>query len=528
MNQSGINTLIRLNSLGFLPAQQKVATIAESCDSFSVLNENGNTVYAGIVSGPILSSDTGETLYKADFTEVKTPGSYKLHVPGLGYSVDFQIGDNIYNQAFRTAMIGMYLWRCGTAVSAEHNGITFKHEACHCDDAWLDYTGVGHIKKLSTGGWHDAGDYNKYVVNAGVTLGLMFKAWEQFKERVSSCSHLSENAGPFPDYLLEIKWEIDWLLTMQFESGAVSHKISAKRFCPFILPEKELEPRFFTDWGSTATADFIAMLSMASRVFRPYDEAYAEICLTAAWKSYTFLIDNPQQHDPDQTDFHTGGYTADDGVHRLWAAAELWETTGENRCLEQFELRAGALDSFIDMDFNWRDVKNLAIITYVNSTRSGKNPVLVENMKKAILSSARQMVINCNEHAYGRSLGASYCWGGNSNLLNTVFILHAAYDLSGDEAYRNTSLDAIGFIFGRNRYCRSFVTGVGFNPPQHPHDRRSGGDDIVEPWPGYLVGGPNKNANDYQDSQPDCFTNEIAVNWNASLIYALSGFVDFR
>src|SRR3712207_7285062 len=62
---------------------------------------------------------------------------------------------------------------CGEAVSATHDGVTYAHAACHTEDAWLDYVGGGHAKRDATGGWHDAGDYNKYVVNAGFTVGVM-------------------------------------------------------------------------------------------------------------------------------------------------------------------------------------------------------------------------------------------------------------------------------------------------------------------------------------------------------------------
>jgi endoglucanase len=92
--------------------------------------------------------------------------------------------------------------------------------------------------------------------------------------------------------------------------------------------------------------------------------------------------------------------------------------------------------------------------------------------------------------------------------------------------YRETCLDALNHLFGRNGYGRSFVTGVGFHPPLHPHDRRSGGDNVADPWPGYLVGGPHPRAGDWHDEQTDYRTNEIAINWNAALVYALAAFLE--
>jgi len=96
---------------------------------------------------------------------------------------------------------------------------------------------------------------------------------------------------------------------------------------------------------------------------------------------------------------------------------------------------------------------------------------------------------------------------------------------TGKPAYRAACLDALNYLFGRNCYGRSFVTAVGFDPPRHPHDRRSGGDPLAHPWPGYLVGGPEVKATDWKDDEKDARTNEIAINWNAALIYALAAFV---
>ena len=143
-------------------------------------------------------------------------------------------------------MLGFYLWRCGTAVSATYHGQTFAHAACHTNDAWLDYVGGGHTHKDGTKGWHDAGDYNKYTVNAGVTVGTLFRAWEDFGPQLRKVRlDLPESGGKLPDFLAELKWELDWLLTMQAPDGSVYHKLTTRSFGGFILPEAETaEPLF--------------------------------------------------------------------------------------------------------------------------------------------------------------------------------------------------------------------------------------------------------------------------------------------
>jgi endoglucanase len=256
---------------------------------------DGAKVFWGRVTGPVLNADTQELLYTADFSALTQPGDYQLEIPGVGQSPTFRVALDVYREPFSTVMRGMYLWRCGTAVSAAYRGHTFAHQACHTNDAWLDYVGGDHTHKDGTQGWHDAGDYNKYVVNAGVTLGVLFRAWEDFGPAIRQLRlDIPESGGPLPDFLAELKWELDWLLKMQAPDGSVYHKVSTKRFGPFILPEAETEDRYFTPWGSEATADFVAMTAQAARIYRGYDPAYADRCLEAATKSYQFLKAHPE------------------------------------------------------------------------------------------------------------------------------------------------------------------------------------------------------------------------------------------
>ncbi len=519
---------IRVNSIGFLPDNDKKATIAANCSSFYIVKNTGEAAYYGTPT-MMTNADTGEQVAIADFSALKAPGTYYIAVPNVGKSVSFKIGTDVYNETFKTAMLGLYLTRCGTAVSATYNGTTFSHEACHTNDAYLDSITGQHVKKEGTKGWHDAGDYNKYVVNAGVTVGSMLFAWEQFQDKFKSMKlTMPENTNSLPDYLDEIKWETDWLLTMQYPdgSGKVAHKLTTKSFGGFILPEQETTERFFTPWGSPATADFVAMLAMASRAFRPYDAAYADKLINAAKLSYNFLKSSPGNTNPDQTGYSTGGYGTTDPDDRLWAAAEMWETLGDSTYLNDFESMANTYSKKIDIDFDWGSVNNLGMFEYLLSSRTGKNPTLYNSIKSALISAADSIVSTRNSHGYGRPLGTTYYWGCNGSVARQTMVLQIANQLSPNPAYVNTSLDALGFLLGRNYYCRSFVTGVGVNPPMNPHDRRSGGDSISVPWPGCLVGGGWPGAKDWSDNQESYQTNEIAINWSGAFIYALAGFVD--
>ena len=516
--------MVRLNTIGFLPDQPKQASIATNCTSFRLVREPGeNSVFEGTATGPRTNSDTREILFTADFSAFKESGMFRLEVPGTEASAPFVIGREVYESPFRVVTRGMYLWRCGTAVSGTNHGQIYSHAACHTNDAWLDFIGQPGVHRDSTRGWHDAGDYNKYVVNAGVTVGCMFRAWEDFGPAISKVRlDLPERGGPLPEFLAEIKWEMDWLLTMQAPDGSVCHKVSTESFGGFILPEKETTRRYFVPWGSAATADFVAMTSLAARHFKQFDRDYADRCLKAAEKSYEFLQKNPADHSPDQRGFSTGGYGTRDSDDRLWAAAELWEATGSAQALRDLEERIRSARPIVDVNWDWGNVKNLGVLTYLVSKLPGRDASLVAAVRESLLESADRIVKSRDEHGYGRPLGTQYYWGSNGGVARQVLVLQAAWRISPKPEYRTATLDAVGHLFGRNVYGRSFVTGLGSNPPMHPHDRRSGGDDVMEPWPGYLVGGPNRNATDWRDDQEDYRTNEIAINWNGALIYALA------
>jgi len=524
---------IRLNTVGYLPAAEKLATIAAPGTNFTILRLADNTTaFTGKISGPVLNPDTREQLYTADFSKVQKPGDYQLVIPGLGRSAPFRIASDVYREPYYVVMRGFYLWRCGTAVSTTYHGNTFAHAACHTNDAWLDYVGGGHTNLDGTGGWHDAGDYNKYTVNAGVTVGSLFRAWEDFGPQLRKIRlDLPESGGPLPDFLAELKWELDWLLTMQSPDGSAYHKLSTLSFGVFILPELETTNRYFTPWGSEATADFTAMTAQAARIFQPYDPAYANRCRQAAQKSYQFLQAHPEYHPADQTGFTTGAYEINQPNHRqngipqnrLWAAAELWETTGSADALLDLETRIQATHGQVDSDFDWDETKDLGLITYLFSSRPGRDPALVKLVRSNLLAMADAMVQTANHDGYERPLGSRYYWGCNGGVARQTLLLMAADRLSsGKGGYRATCLGAMNHLLGRNCFGRSFVTGIGFQPPLHPHDRRSGGDNVVDPWPGYLVGGPHPKADDWHDEQADFRTNEIAINWNAALVYALA------
>ncbi|MFA5330710.1 MAG: glycoside hydrolase family 9 protein [Prolixibacteraceae bacterium] len=519
---------IHLSSLGYLPQSSKKASVISDVKSFVLKRASDQSVvFKGEIAKSVHQKDVGQTVSLADFTSFSKNGKYYLETSDGAKSVEFEISPNVYNEAFYTSMRAFYLWRCGTAVSGDHKEHHFEHAACHLDDGFEDYQDKPGEKRDGTKGWHDAGDYGKYVVNAGITVGMMFMAWDQFNDNLKRFTlDLPETAAGYPDFLKEIKWETDWLFTMQYTdgSGKVSHKLTRKNFAPFCKPEDDNGKRYFTDWSSAATADFVAMMAQAARNFAPYDKVYAQKCLAAAQVSYNFLKQNPEDKRFVQGEFKTGGYQTSDPDDRLWAAVEMWETTGNSEFLKDFEDQAAKMNFEIDENWDWGDVSNLGMFEYALSKKPGKNPEIEKTIRKNITEVAHTIAFKGAADVYGRPL-SRYYWGCNGTIARQVMNLQVANQIAPSKIFVRTSQDAISHLFGRNYYNRSYVTGLGIHPPMNPHDRRSGSDDSIDPWPGYLVGGGH-SATGWHDEQKDYSTNEIAINWQAALVYALAGFVN--
>jgi hypothetical protein len=308
------------------------------------------------------------------------------------------------------------------------------------------------------------------------------------------------------------------------------------------MPEGDNQTRHFVPWGAAATADFVAMLAKAPRIYKSYDSAFADQCLNAAKVSYTYLqatTANQSVTDPTST----GGYGTTDSDDRLWAAAEMWETTGDAAALTDFETRAAKFNTgtttYVDSDFDWGNIKNLGMYIYLLSKRTGRNATTVTAIQKALTTAADTLVTNRNSSGYGRALSGKasmYYWGSSGSVARTCMLLQVANRLSPKADYLDTCVDQISWIVGRNYYNRSQVTGIGKDPPLHPHHRLSVADGIDNPWPGLLAGGGNntsaqaagnKNgATNWLDDVEAYELNEVAINWNAPLTYALASFLD--
>ena len=274
---------IFIDQCGYQPQMKKYVTFqAQEPVEFSVLRSDGECVMKGSTDKRFENASAKEIDYIGDFSKLTTPGRYYIVAKGLGESDTFEIREDVYADTFQKAMYFFYLQRCGCELPESAAG-AYAHGACHTQDAVI----YGTQNKISVnGGWHDAGDYGRYVVPGAMAVAQMLLAYEVNPSFMGQYTNAAAHKPELPDYFNELKYELDWMMTMQREDGALYHKVSCYNFCGFILPDQEKEEIVISPVSATATGDFAAAAAMAVRFYQKYDAEYADRLATASRYSF--------------------------------------------------------------------------------------------------------------------------------------------------------------------------------------------------------------------------------------------------
>lgn len=536
--------MIALNQLGFRPGHAKrAAVVLENADaapgaSFRVVDAASGAVrHDGKLANPALDAASGDTIASADFSSLTAPGAYRLEVCGK-QSDTFSIADDVYAAGLRLTMRGYYGQRCGCNVDL---GNGYRHEACHMDGAYHATSGRSG-KLANAGGWHDAGDYGRYIVNSGISTGTLLWAWELYPEPLRNLKlDIPESGGAIPDFLAEIRWNLNWMLSLQDETdGGVWHKQTSERFCAFIMPEKDSMTSYVIGTGaapyksSGASADFASVMAIASRCFRPFDAAFADRCLAASRKAWSWAVANPKVLFHNPKGISTGDYgdrNCDDEV--LWASAELFRTTGEAQYERAF---LADMPDMTALDAaSWSSLAPFAFWSYCLAEKP--NWHIRAGIVEATQEAATLRILRAGQNGYGNTLRLrDYVWGSNSVAGNDSLLLLMAHHFQANRAAVDAALGNLHYLVGCNCHGVSWVTQLGHRPFLHPHHRPSGADGIAAPWPGLLSGGPNAYGGDavankmakqppmkmWLDDERAYSMNEICLNWNAPLVFLLA------
>ncbi len=501
---------IHIDQLGYAPVAVKRAVTTAQSDTYTLVDVlTGDIVWQGEPEEPRWSDGVQAFVGVVDFSEVTTPGHYVLR-GGKAASYPFQIRRDPYGGLVEVTLSMYDLHRCGVAVEAG----PWSHGACHTADARVY---GGEETRNVQGGWHDAGDFGRYTVPAAKAVG------ELLLMQVLARPEAQEA-------LAAARWELDWLLTMQDpQSGGVYHKVTTANFATVYAADADQAELILSPISATATADFAAVMAMASRCYQ--DPGFRARALAAALRAWDWLEDNKDA--PNFTNppgILTGEYG--DWGHqdeRYWAAAALYAATGERRFLK------AALALAPGEPFAWMEVSNFGDMVWALMVLQAEaEPLRNEGLARIRVACERRWQSAAQE-PFGPALGDDYGWGSNALVADDALLLCVGHRVLGEDKYLQAAREQVHYLLGRNPLSQCYLTGLGAQPALHPHHSQA----ILaeETPPGMLVGGPNGHTADagppvfpadqapatcYVDDSDYASINEVAIYWNSSLVTVLS------
>lgn len=531
---------IHINQLGFLPEASKIAVVPKKVQSGEFLlmsAETNSEVLRGPLSQPRPWDMADETVKVADFSAFNKPGHYYIEVKGAGRTHPFEIAEGVYDPLLKGAAKAFYFNRAGATIEREYAG-EFARPAGHPDTlVYIHPSAASKARPVGTvlsspKGWYDAGDYNKYVVNSGITMYTLLNALTDFEQTFASTTwNIPESSNKVPDLLDEIMWNLDWLITMlDPNDGGVYHKLTTLRFSRDGMPNEQLERRFMVQKSTAAALNYAAVFAQASRVIARYEDSfpgysarYREVA-EAAWQ---WAQKNPKVLYTQPKDVNTGAYamaTEDLKDEWLWAGAELFATTGKKAYLKVVKIPKEPRVP------EWSYVETLGLMTLARSERTPAK--LKQQSIGAVSAMADEMVREYWQSGYLVPMNKiDFRWGSNGVALNKAMVLLIADTLAPKPEYEPAARSLFDYVLGRNPTGYAYVTGFGSYSTLHPHHRPSHYDKIDAPVPGFLAGGPQPGwqdecdypsrvpAKSYLDHWCSYSTNEVTINWNAPLVY---------
>lgn len=514
---------IKINQVGYLPNSKKIVLVDKEANEFEVVDvKTSKVVFKGKLESKGIDRSSKDPIWEGDFSSLTTPGRYKIVVPSLNEeSYEFTIADNIYNEVYYKVMRSYYLQRCGIEIDDKITG--FKKGPCHNRPAEfhpsLNRKGTLEVN----GGWHDAGDYGKYMPSAAVTVGQFLLLYEIFPEKFKDKElDIPESGNGVPDILDEVRYELEWMLKMQDKDGVVYHKATTKEFPSlWTPPERDNDTIYIIGIMSHNVGVFAANMAQAARIYKKYDAQFANRCLQAAKKAWEWLEKNGFIGFKNPPDINTGEYpVGQDESARFWAATELYLTTGEQKYLDY--VKANYTKQFSGRgpitNISWDMVHPIAYFSLYFNPKTDQG--LKDFIKNQIIQTAEGVlrIINIKDNHYKTGL-LEFTYTSNKRVLASGVTLLMAYIITKDSKYLDNCLEQLNYVFGKNPLTKSYVTGLGSDFPQNVHNRLTLSKGVV--FPGLLVQGPNSDTlgpKGYFDVPDSWLTNENAIDFSAPLV----------
>ncbi len=531
---NGDQPSVKIDQLGYTPTATKRAIFSyNEGDFFNVVDvSSGQVVYRGSIIEQGYDMQSGDTVYYGDFSDLTTAGTYRIETQIGGTSYPFTIGENPYDALEKGLLYVMYLQRCGTEVVSTIDG--YSHAICHDDLARLDRDGSTIDV---TGGWHDAGDYGRYVnTGAKATLDLLL-AYSIHPELFNDDTTIAESGNGIPDILDEARYELEWILKMQKSDGSFYSKVATEVFADFISAQDDTDPLIILGEGRTDIAAYAsAVLAYASSIYEPFDSAFASKLWQAAQTGYSYVSRVSGQYIIDETPqgYDMGNYNDTDDRDQRFLLETVMFMVGHDYAHLQNALRYLSMEDLDLSDAGWRNCGMYGLYflaLQADQLDDGQTSMIHDRINRAIGSIASYIAssgYNYSNEGYG--------WGSNGDVANDALIMALVYDLTDSNMVQTIGMAAIHYLLGQNSLNTCFVIGYGTDSPTTLHHRMAISHDNAR-YIGALVGGPDAYCEDeialaycdttfpakaYYDDPDSYSTNEMAIYWNSSLLAALS------
>ncbi len=560
---------VRVNQVGYLPNLPKLASAVNTSTSpqtWQLKNSGGTVVASG--STTVYGNDTasGEHIHLVDFSSFTTQGTGYTLTVASAVSHPFDIGPTVYRTMKYDALAYFYHNRSGIAITLPYaGGSQWTRPAGHIqvspnqgDNNVPCASDAGCSYSLNVaGGWYDAGDHGKYVVNGGISVWTMLNQYERAKyfgaltDFGDGKMNIPENANGVPDILDEARWELEFLLKMQVpagqpRAGMAHHKMHDANWTGIpTRPDQDNQPRVLRPVSTAATLNLAATAAQCARIWASIDATFSNKCLTAAQTAWNAAQANPNMI-ASNSDGNGGGAYGDPTVSDefYWAAAELYITTGSSTYLNYMTGSTHYKNIPSNpSSMNWggtHALGNISLAVVPNNLAAAE----VTSIRNNVVAAANAYINVINTQGYrlpfAGGTGGAYYWGDNSDVANNGVIMALAYDFTGGSQYLNGAAEAMNYLLGRNAMSKSYVSGYGENPLQNPHHRFwafQANSSYPRPPAGSLSGGPNSGLDDpyaqanlqgckpqkcYADHFESYSTNEITINWNAPFAWLVA------
>jgi endoglucanase len=526
-NAKDLNKIhIRINQVGYETFDNKSAFVLSNNDlkneRFEIIDEQTQQkVYSGIIITTTSGYAEFKYLYKIDFSDLSDKGTYRIKLKGR-YSHKFKIGENLFEHIPKKLLNFFHVQRCGFTNPS-------LHEPCHGSDSHILISGKDTIRTPHdvTGGWHDAGDYTKFLNTIAYSTYTMLFSYEFNK----SYFEFDENKNSVPDILEEAKIGLDWLLRAYRNEGSLVLQVQDLKdhTVGWRLPENDtlrFDRPGYVGLGKNSIGIYTATLALAAKIWKERFSSidFSNECLTRAENIFSL------RNKVNDIDSSTVAYIDNSYKGKLsLGAIELFRLTNQQKFLEI--AKEFALDEGPNYWWSYSEISD-----YTFYRLAEFDSTFTTLIKNSLNHFQNQM----NERPFNSA--AEFYWGSNHTLLGIALKHILLNKITKTQDSRELAVNQVDYILGKNPWGISFVGGIGSRYSRDLHHQIS--HILKRRLPGGFAAGPVKKeilenynipyeSEDkfkvfqtdeavYRDDRMDYVTNEPTIIANATGIFVFS------